>query len=232
VLFTIGGGGYRADLELSDRRTANGARTAPAATRAGQQTNLHTVAEGGGSGAVSRFAPGQRIGQIPLAYFVQAGYLLGREFAEIVAMKITDILRAEHTVFHHLFDHIETTVPRLKTLAEVKSLAVLAAKVMAPHSKAEDDLFIEPLEHCFEQIGQRETFHHEHEIIEDTFAKIHKARELPTAKKLLIGAITASRKHFDKEERIVFPMAERILKAKTLTDLGSEWMKRRDAALK
>jgi hemerythrin-like domain-containing protein len=147
-------------------------------------------------------------------------------------MKITDILRAEHTVFHHLFDHIEKTAPRLKTLGEVKSLAVLVDKVMAPHSETEDELFIEPLEHCFEQIGQRETFHHEHELIEQTFTKVGKARDLKTAKKLLIGAITASRKHFDKEERIVFPLAERVLNAKTLADLGGEWMKRREAALK
>ena len=81
-------------------------------------------------------------------------------------MKITDILRAEHTVFHHLFDQIESVAPKLKTLAEVKSLATLAYKVMSPHSRTEDELFIEPLEHCFEQIGQLETFHDEHEIIE------------------------------------------------------------------
>jgi hemerythrin-like domain-containing protein len=147
-------------------------------------------------------------------------------------MKITDILRAEHTVFHHLFDHIETTIPKLTTVGEVKSLATLIDKVMAPHSHTEDELFIEPLEHCFEQMGQRETFHHEHELIEQTLAKVHQSRRLVAAKKLLLGAIVASRKHFDKEERIVFPMAERILKAKTLTDLGSEWMKRREAALK
>ena len=30
----------------------------------------------------------------------------------------------------------------------------------------------------------------------------------------------------------MFPLAERVLKAKTLTDLGFEWMKRRTAALK
>lgn len=147
-------------------------------------------------------------------------------------MRITDILRAEHTVFHHLFDHIETTAPRLKTLAEVKSLATLAEHVMAPHSRTEDELFIEPLEHCFEQIGQRETFHHEHELIEQTFGKVRATRDLKTARKLLLGAITASRKHFDKEERIVFPLAERVLKAKTLTELGTEWMKRREATLK
>ena len=92
-------------------------------------------------------------------------------------MKITDILRAEHTVFHHMFDQIESAAPKLKTLAEVKSLATLAYKVMAPHSRTEDELFIEPLEHCFEQIGQLETFHDEHEIIEKTFTAVGKATQ-------------------------------------------------------
>jgi hemerythrin-like domain-containing protein len=41
-----------------------------------------------------------------------------------------------------------------------------------------------------------------------------------------------ARKHFDKEERIVFPLAERVLKANTLDELGTEWMKRRQAMLK
>ncbi len=142
-------------------------------------------------------------------------------------MKITDVLRAEHAVFHNLFDHIETTVPHLKTLAEVKHLAVLVEKLHEPHSKTEDDLFIEPLEPYFDQMGQRETFHAEHEHIEAALTKVQKARTLKDAKKILLNAIAASRKHFDKEERIVFPLAERILKAKTLSELGHEWLHRR-----
>ena len=142
-------------------------------------------------------------------------------------MKITDILRAEHSVFHNLFDHIEATAPRLKSLAEVKAVAVLIDRVMAPHSHTEDELFIDPLEHCFDQIGQKETFHHEHEEIERTLVKVTKARTLNAAKRLLLAVTTASRKHFEKEERIIFPMAERILKAGTLTELGAQWMHRR-----
>jgi len=165
----------------------------------------------------------------PLAQIAREDYLVGNSNG---LMRITDILRAEHTVFHHLFDHVEAMAPRLKTLGEIRSLAVLVDKVMAPHSKTEDELFIEPLEHCFEQIGQRETFHHEHELIEETLVKVGKARDLKTARKLLIGVITAARKHFDKEERIVFPLAERVLKANTLTALGNEWRRRREAALK
>ena len=147
-------------------------------------------------------------------------------------MKITDILRAEHTVFHHMFDHIESTAPQLRTLAEVKSLAALVDKVMSPHSHTEDELFIEPLEHCFEQIGQQETFHDEHEMIDAELAKVHKARTLKSAREILIGAVTAGRRHFDKEERIVFPLAERILKAKTLGERGETWLRRREVAVK
>jgi hemerythrin-like domain-containing protein len=147
-------------------------------------------------------------------------------------MKITDVLRAEHAVFHNLFDHIESTVPRLETLGEVKSLAALVDKVMAPHTKTEDDLFIEPLEHCFEQIGQNETFHAEHRRIEERLAGVQKARTLADAKKMLLEAMAASREHFDKEERIVFPMAERVLKAKTLSELGKTWLQQRQAKLK
>ena len=139
---------------------------------------------------------------------------------------------AEHAVFHNLFDYIEAATPKLKTLAEVRSMALLVDRITAPHSQTEDELFIEPLEHCFEQIGQRDTFHHEHEMIDEMLVKVTQARNLKTAKKLLLAAMAASRKHFDKEERLVFPMAERVLKAKTLNDLGDAWMKRREARLK
>jgi hemerythrin-like domain-containing protein len=41
--------------------------------------------------------------------------------------------------------------------------------------------------------------------------------------------VTASRKHFDREERIVFPLAEKVMKKETLVELGKVWMKQRDA---
>jgi hemerythrin-like domain-containing protein len=39
--------------------------------------------------------------------------------------------------------------------------------------------------------------------------------------------VASCRKHFDKEERIVFPMAERVLNAKTLTALAHTWREQR-----
>src|SRR6266404_4257838 len=138
-------------------------------------------------------------------------------------MKITDALFAEHMVFHNMFDHIEATAPKLKTLAEIKCLAALAERLLRAHSDTEDHLFIGPLEHCFEQIGQRETFHDEHEQIERNLQLLQTTKQLKKARSLLLGIVLASRKHFDKEERIVFPMAELVLSNKTLISLGQVW---------
>jgi hemerythrin-like domain-containing protein len=147
-------------------------------------------------------------------------------------MKITEILMAEHAVFHNLFDHLERSAPRLKTLAELKALAAALETLLRAHSNTEDELFIAPLEHCLEQIGQSETFHEEHEEIDQNLLDVQKTRQLGRARKRLSQAVAACRKHFDKEERIVFPLAERTLKGDTLQALGAAWMKRREAALK
>jgi hemerythrin-like domain-containing protein len=142
-------------------------------------------------------------------------------------MKITEALQAEHLVFHNLFDHVEKAAPELKTLGELKVVTALLQAVLEAHSRTEDDLFIGPMEHCFEQIGQRETFHDEHEAIDQTLAQIRKATQLRKARELLQGLIVSCRQHFDKEERIVFPMAEQLLKSKTLNELGQTWMDQR-----
>jgi len=54
-----------------------------------------------------------------------------------------------------------------------------------------------------DQIGQKETFHHEHQAIEQTLVKVTKARTLKDAKKLLLAVIAASA-NIREEERIVF----------------------------
>jgi hemerythrin-like domain-containing protein len=142
-------------------------------------------------------------------------------------MKITEALFAEHLVFHNMFDHIEAASPKLKTLAEVKSLAALMEQLLKEHSDTEDELFIGPLEHCFEQLGQRDAFLEEHQEIDVSLKNVRVAKDFKKARQLLLSAVSYSRKHFDKEERIVFPLAERVLNTKTLTTLGHRWMEQR-----
>ena len=96
-------------------------------------------------------------------------------------MKITAILSAEHAVFHNLFDHIENTAPHFATLAEVKSVASLLETLLNAHSRTEDELLIEPLEHCFEQIGHRETFHDEHDDIDQDLRDVQRVKTVKAA---------------------------------------------------
>jgi hemerythrin-like domain-containing protein len=146
-------------------------------------------------------------------------------------MKITEALLAEHVVFHNIFDYIERVLPNLKTLAEVKSLAELMESLLLAHGKAEEELVFAPLDHCLEQIGQRDTFENEHHEIDASLLKVRSAKRLTEARRLLSMAVLASRKHFDHEERIAFPLAEKVMKRETLTELGKTWMKQREAKL-
>ena len=146
-------------------------------------------------------------------------------------MKITDALLAEHVVFHNLFDYLERTAPKLKTAAEIRSLARLLECLLQAHSRTEEELIIAPLDHCFDQIGQRETFHQEHDEIDANLKLAQIARTAKKARGHLMSAVMSSRKHFDKEERIVFPLAEQLLTAKTLAGLWQTWMEQRNRAI-
>ena len=142
-------------------------------------------------------------------------------------MKITTALMAEHVVYHSLFDHIEKSLPHLKTLAEVRVLASALEALLKVHSEVEDKLLIEPLEPAFAQMGQAENFHQEHEEIDRDLYSLLTVRQLGRAKKMLLKAVLMSRKHFDKEERLVFPLAEQHLSVASLRLLGKKWLERR-----
>jgi hemerythrin-like domain-containing protein len=131
-----------------------------------------------------------------------------------------------------MFDHIEAAAPKLKTLAEVKSLAALMESLLKSHSDTEDEMFIGPLEHCFEQLGQRDAFLEEHQEIDISLKNVQLTKDFKKARQLLLSAVAYSRRHFDKEERIVFPLAERVLKNKTLTALGQTWIEQRTHAIR
>jgi len=145
-------------------------------------------------------------------------------------MKITEALLAEHLVFHTLFDHIDAVAPKLKTLGELKALAAAVESMLKQHSDTEDKLFLGPLEHCFEQIGQRDAFVQEHQEMDGNLRRVQKATRVREAQQLLTTAVAHSRRHFDREERIVFPLAENVLKTKTLAELGRAWMEQRNSS--
>ncbi|MBG88328.1 MAG: hypothetical protein CMO80_15695 [Verrucomicrobiales bacterium] len=142
-------------------------------------------------------------------------------------MKITEALQSEHFVFHNIFDYLEQTVPNLQNLVEIKCLANLLESIHESHSRVEDSLIIEPLTHCLDNIAQAENFEAEHKEIDESLAGVAEATTVEEARHLLLRTVHWCRKHFDREERIIFPLAEEWLKDKNLTDLGEAWQRQR-----
>jgi len=139
-------------------------------------------------------------------------------------MKITDALLAEHIVFHNLFDHIEQAAPSLKTTAEVCALADLLEAMLIKHSRSEDELLMNYLDDSIEQLGQSDTFHEEHELIEAHLNNVRAETHLETCRQKLVDAVVGARKHFDKEERLIFPLAEKVISYHNIMKLGQQWL--------
>jgi hemerythrin-like domain-containing protein len=147
----------------------------------------------------------------------------------IHAMRITEALVAEHTVFLSVFDQIERVLPSLATPAEVRTMATIVEGLLEGHAKTEANLAYLVLDHVLEHNGQLKRMHQDHHEIDDRLRTVHTAKTCAEARRLLKLAIGASREHFQGEERSVFPMLEKSLGEETLTALGKTWLQRQAA---
>jgi hemerythrin-like domain-containing protein len=138
---------------------------------------------------------------------------------------ITNTLIMEHAVFSAVFDQIEAVLPRLNSAQEVKVLATVVEGLLTRHAETEKNLAYAALDHVLEQKGELRRMHQDHEEIDNRFERVHGATELAPALRLFKKAIAASREHFRREEKSVFPLLEQILPGEALGDLGETWLK-------
>ena len=144
-------------------------------------------------------------------------------------MKITDAFFAEHAVINTQLDHLEHAIPAAKTLGEVKVMAALLDAALRPHAEAEDELLFNGLEPGLDQMGKLEKVQHEHDAICKGLDQVQTSRTKKDAQKRLLGVIRLTRKEFDLEDRIIFRMAEELLREDTLIRLGKSWARKRTA---
>jgi len=69
----------------------------------------------------------------------------------------------------------------------------------------------------------------EHQEIDSQLTRVRSTRNIARARSLLRGAMAASRKHFQREERRIFPLIEKGMQLQTLTKLGTIWFLQRYA---
>ena len=143
-------------------------------------------------------------------------------------MKITDALLAEHTVFHSLFEVVEKQLENHPSTEKIHLLAEMLLHLLEKHGQAEHDLLIPPIEPFLHEIGHLENFHNEDDIIIEMLQKITACDSTELASQILLKTLRLANEHFDKEERFVFPLAEKHISEKSLHELGEAWAKGKD----
>lgn len=140
---------------------------------------------------------------------------------------IITALVAEHEDFCAGFDRIELALGEVTELDRLKRLARRMEERLTSHAAVEDDLVLFVTEQTAELKRRCARFHRDHQEIDARLAQISHAGELNDARDLLRSAMEASRRHFDHEERVVFPLLERAVAPEVLGKFGVFWKLRR-----
>jgi hemerythrin-like domain-containing protein len=136
---------------------------------------------------------------------------------------ITQVLVMEHAVFCEVFDQIERVLAGPVTASEVKLLAVVVEGLLRSHAETETNLAYSALDHALADRGALNRLHQDHHEIDDHFKHIQRTTDPAEAQLLLKKALAATRDHFRREEKSVFPILEKTLQPSTLWTLGQKW---------
>ena len=136
---------------------------------------------------------------------------------------ITRALIMEHAVFSDVFDQIERVLTGSPSAPEVKVLASVVEGLLRGHGETETNLAYSALDHALADRQALDRLYEDHHEIDDHFKRIHRAEDAAEALRLLKKALAATREHFRREEKSVFPMLEQTLQPDTLLALGREW---------
>ena len=133
---------------------------------------------------------------------------------------ITQALIMEHAVFSGVFDQIERILAGSPSAPEVKVLATLVEGLLRGHGETETNLAYSVLDHALADKQALHRLHQDHHEIDEHFKRVHRATDAAEA-------LAATRDHFRREEKSVFPLLDQLLQQDTLKALGQQWMETR-----
>lgn len=142
------------------------------------------------------------------------------------APTITDALLGEHGVIYALLEHL-TSRP-FASAEEARIQAAELAAGLATHARIEDDLLFVALEaELGPNGGPLAVMRAEHAEVEATLERLTQVEDVQEAEALAGRLVTVAREHFEKEEQVLFPMAEQLLGEEALRSLGEQWAAQR-----
>ena len=116
---------------------------------------------------------------------------------------------------------------RYPHLMQIKAMAALLESALKSHADLEDELLFNGLEPGLDQMGKLEKIQHEHSAICHGLEQVRVSRTRQDAQRRLLNVVHLTRKEFDLEDRVIFRMAEEILREETLVKLGKAWARQR-----
>jgi len=140
-------------------------------------------------------------------------------------MQVTEAIALEHASLLRVFGQIERVLPRLRSAAEVATLAMIVEGMLRTHAELEVNLAFVALDHTLHHKRRLTILYQDHQELDGRLRQVQKARTCERACGLLQAAMGASREHFRHEERVLFPMLERALEPGVLCALGKAFQK-------
>jgi hypothetical protein len=140
-------------------------------------------------------------------------------------IRITQALLGEHGAIYPLLTFIENTAPTA-SLEAIHTQAQLLHSTLATHAHIEDVLLRPAIEqHLLQPAPNPDGTPGptDHQIINAGLEAVLAADTALNANRLLLETVAKTRKHFAKEETIIFGIAERELSVETQNRLGAEW---------
>ncbi|MFQ5567320.1 MAG: hemerythrin domain-containing protein [Paracoccaceae bacterium] len=148
-------------------------------------------------------------------------------------MKLTDALLGEHGAFYVLFDQIERIAAIEGPLAQIRGATTVLGAMVDSHATLEDELLFSALEpHLGTGDGPLAVMRAEHQEMARLLEQIEDAADADQIILWVEQALSAARGHFQKEEQILFPMAQGLLGDAALIRLGRAWAEARRVTIR
>jgi hemerythrin-like domain-containing protein len=141
-------------------------------------------------------------------------------------MTIVHVLLGEHGAMYPLFAQIESSA-HTADLAGIQQQARFLEATLVSHADLEDAL-LRPEIRQFLPPAEGPT---DHELIRAALNSVAAAEDATTAQEILLATVAKTRKHFTKEETIIFPIARREISLERQQQLAEEWATRRGVAV-
>ncbi len=138
-------------------------------------------------------------------------------------MKITDALLGEHAVLYDLFGHLRDTAVSSGDIVEIHGAVTAVDRLLLPHARVEEDLLFPRLDSHLGQMGPLAVMRSEHHGIEDLLEAARRETDITSLKTLVGRLLELAYGHFQKEEMVLFGMAQQALGDEVLSELGDEW---------